>query len=394
LAEPRDPLDELDAGLARLDEAGLRRRRRIVTTSCRPELQLADRAAPVVAFCSNDYLGLAAEPTLASAAAGAAARWGVGAGASHLVSGHYAAHEALEARLAAFVGMDDALCFSTGYMANIGVMPALVGRGDAIFADKVNHASLVDGALLSRAELIRYPHCDLAALEARLAASEAPRKLIVTDSVFSMDGDLAPLPELLALAEAHRAWLLVDDAHGFGVLGPQGRGSLAHFGLGSPRLILMGTLGKAAGVAGAFVAGSRDVIEWLINTSRSYIFTTGAPPLLAETLLTAVDLIEHGDTRRAHLAALIARFKAGLRLSRWQLLASDTPIQPVVIGDNHETLAVSRALDAEGLWVPAIRPPTVPKGAARLRITLSAAHSVEQVDRLVAALNRLEAQHP
>ena len=394
MAEPRDPLDELDAGLARLDEAGLRRRRRIVTTSCRPELQLADRAAPVVAFCSNDYLGLAAEPTLASAAAGAAARWGVGAGASHLVSGHYAAHEALEARLAAFVGMDDALCFSTGYMANIGVMPALVGRGDAIFADKVNHASLVDGALLSRAELIRYPHCDLAALEARLAASEAPRKLIVTDSVFSMDGDLAPLPELLALAEAHRAWLLVDDAHGFGVLGPQGRGSLAHFGLGSPRLILMGTLGKAAGVAGAFVAGSRDVIEWLINTSRSYIFTTGAPPLLAETLLTAVDLIEHGDTRRAHLAALIARFKAGLRLSRWQLLASDTPIQPVVIGDNHETLAVSRALDAEGLWVPAIRPPTVPKGAARLRITLSAAHSFEQVDRLVATLKRLEARHP
>ena len=394
MAEPRDPLDELDAGLARLDEAGLRRRRRIVTTSCRPELQLADRAAPVVAFCSNDYLGLAAEPTLASAAAGAAARWGVGAGASHLVSGHYAAHEALEARLAAFVGMDDALCFSTGYMANIGVMPALVGRGDAIFADRVNHASLVDGALLSRAELIRYPHCDLAALEARLAASEAPRKLIVTDSVFSMDGDLAPLPELLVLAEAHRAWLLVDDAHGFGVLGPQGRGSLAHFGLGSPRLILMGTLGKAAGVAGAFVAGHRSVIEWLVNTSRSYIFTTGAPPLLAETLLTAVDLIEHGDTRRAHLAALIARFKAGLRLSRWQLLASDTPIQPVVIGDNHETLAVSRALDAEGLWVPAIRPPTVPKGAARLRITLSAAHSFEQVDRLVATLKRLEARHP
>ncbi len=394
MAEPRDPLDELDAGLARLDEAGLRRRRRIVTTSCRPELQLADRAAPVVAFCSNDYLGLAAEPTLASAAAGAAARWGVGAGASHLVSGHYAAHEALEARLAAFVGMDDALCFSTGYMANIGVMPALVGRGDAIFADKVNHASLVDGALLSRAELIRYPHCDLAALEACLAASEAPRKLIVTDSVFSMDGDLAPLPELLVLAEAHRAWLLVDDAHGFGVLGPQGRGSLAHFGLGSPRLILMGTLGKAAGVAGAFVAGSRDVIEWLINTSRSYIFTTGAPPLLAETLLTALDLIEHGDARRAHLAALIASFKAGLTLARWQLLPSDTPIQPLVIGDNHEALAVSRALDAEGLWVPAIRPPTVPKGAARLRITLSAAHSFEQVDRLVATLKRLEAHHP
>ncbi len=394
MADARDPLDELDANLAGLDAAGLRRRRRIVTTPCRPDAGLADRSAPVLAFCSNDYLGLAAEPALARAAAEAAGKWGVGSGASHLVSGHTAAHEALEARLAAFVGMDDALYFSTGYMANIGVMPALVGRGDAIFADKVNHASLVDGALLSRAELIRYPHCDLAALEARLAASNAPRKLIVTDSVFSMDGDLAPLPELLALAEAHRAWLLVDDAHGFGVLGPQGRGSLAHFGLSSPRLILMGTLGKAAGVSGAFVAGSQSLIEWLVNTSRSYIFTTGAPPLLAETLLTALDLIEHGDARRAHLAALIARFKAGLQLSRWQLLPSDTPIQPLVIGDNHEALAVSRALDAEGLWVPAIRPPTVPKGAARLRITLSAAHSLEQVDRLVATLNRLEAAHP
>ena len=391
MAEAIDPLDEIHAGLAELDAAGLRRRRRVVTTPCSPDTRLADREQPVTAFCSNDYLGLAAEPAIAEAVRRGSQRWGTGSGASHLVSGHYAAHEALEARLAAFTGMEDALYFCTGYMANIGVMPALVGRGDAIFADRVNHASLVDGALLSRAELIRYPHCDLAALAARLAASNAPRKLIVTDSVFSMDGDIAPLPQLLALAEAHQAWLLVDDAHGFGVLGPQGRGSLAHFGLSSPRLILMGTLGKAAGVAGAFVAGHRSVIEWLVNTSRSYIFTTGAPPLLAETLLTALDLIEHGDARRAHLAALIARFKAGLTLARWQLLPSDTPIQPLVIGDNHEALAVSRALDAEGLWVPAIRPPTVPKGAARLRITLSAAHSFEQVDRLVATLNRLEA---
>ncbi|HQA08804.1 8-amino-7-oxononanoate synthase [Zoogloea sp.] len=392
MAEAIDPLDEISAGLAELDAAGLRRRRRVVTGPCAPDAQLADRPESLVAFCSNDYLGLAAEPALAEAVARGARRWGVGSGASHLVSGHYASHEALEVRLADFVGMDDALYFSTGYMANIGVMPTLVGRGDAIFADKVNHASLVDGALLSRANFVRYPHCDLAALEARLATSRAPRKLIVTDSVFSMDGDLAPLPELLALAEAHRAWLLVDDAHGFGVLGPQGRGSLAHFGLASPRLIYMGTLGKAAGVSGAFVAGRRDVIEWLVSKSRSYIFTTGAPPLLADTLLTAIDLIEHGDARRAHLAALIARLKTGLRLSRWQLLPSDTPIQPVVIGDNHETLAVSRALDAEGLWVPAIRPPTVPKGAARLRITLSAAHSFAQVDRLVEALNRLEAR--
>ncbi|MCA0185686.1 MAG: 8-amino-7-oxononanoate synthase [Proteobacteria bacterium] len=392
MAERPDPLDEIRSGLAELDAAGLRRHRRIVTTPCQPDTRLADRDGPVLAFCSNDYLGLAAEPALSQTLQAGAARWGSGSGASHLVSGHYAAHEALEARLAAFVGMQDALYFSTGYMANIGVMPALVGRGDAIFADKVNHASLVDGALLSRAELIRYPHCDLAALEARLAASTAPRKLIVTDGVFSMDGDIAPLPDLLALAEAHRAWLLVDDAHGFGVLGPGGRGCLAHFGLASPRLIYMGTLGKAAGAAGAFVAGQREVIDWLINRSRSYIFTTGAPPALAETLLTAVDLIEHSDTRRTHLGALIARLKTGLQLKRWQLLPSDTPIQPLVIGDNHETLAVSRALDAEGLWVPAIRPPTVPKGAARLRITLSAAHSLAQVDRLADALNRLEAQ--
>ncbi len=394
MPEPIDPLLELAAGLADLDEAGLRRRRRVVTTPCAPSALLADRSGPVIAFCSNDYLGLAADPALAEAASQGARRWGVGSGASHLVSGHYAAHEELEARLAHFVGMDDALYLSTGYMANIGVMPALVGRGDAIFADKVNHASLVDGAILSRAELVRYPHCDLVALAARLEASKAPRKLIVTDSVFSMDGDLAPLPELLALAEVHKAWLLVDDAHGFGVLGPQGRGSLAHFGLSSPRLIYMGTLGKAAGVSGAFVAGQRDVIEWLVNKSRSYIFTTGAPPLLAHTLLTALDLIEQGDARRAHLNALIERFRAGLRLTRWTLLPSSTPIQPVVIGDNHETLAVSRALDAEDIWVPAIRPPTVPKGAARLRITLSTAHCFEDVDRLVAVLNRLESGQP
>ena len=392
--ESADPLDEIQASLADLDAAGLRRRRRIVTTPCAPDVHVADRPDPVLAFCSNDYLGLAAEPALIDTLAQGARHWGVGSGASHLVSGHYASHQALETRLAAFTGMDDALYFSTGYMANIGVMPALVGRGDAIFADKVNHASLVDGALLSRADFIRYPHCDLNALAARLAASSAPRKLIVTDSVFSMDGDLAPLPELLALAEAHKAWLLVDDAHGFGVLGPQGRGCLAHFALHSKRLIYMGTLGKAAGVSGAFVAGERSLIEWLVNKSRSYIFTTGAPPLLADTLLTALDLIEHGDARRTHLAALIGRLKSSLRLERWQLLPSDTPIQPVVIGDNHETLAVSRALEAEGLWVPAIRPPTVPRGAARLRITLSAAHSFAQVDRLVEALNRLEAQHP
>ncbi|HNE16300.1 MAG TPA: aminotransferase class I/II-fold pyridoxal phosphate-dependent enzyme, partial [Rhodocyclaceae bacterium] len=273
-AEVHDPLDALATGLAELDAAGLRRRRRVVASPCAPAATLADGSARI-AFCSNDYLGLASDQALIDAARAGAARWGVGSGAAHLVSGHTAAHDALEARLAAFTGFDAALCFTTGYMANIGVMPALVGRGDAVFADRLNHASLVDGALLSRADLQRYPHGDVDALARQLTASSAPRKLIVSDGVFSMDGDIAPLPRLLELAETHKAWLLVDDAHGFGVLGPQGRGSLAHFGLRSPRLIYMGTLGKAAGVAGAFVAARADVIDWLLNKARSYIFTTG-----------------------------------------------------------------------------------------------------------------------
>ncbi|HMY48932.1 MAG TPA: 8-amino-7-oxononanoate synthase [Rhodocyclaceae bacterium] len=392
-AEAHDPLDALATGLAELDAAGLRRRRRVVASPCAPAATLADGSARI-AFCSNDYLGLASDPALIDAARAGAARWGVGSGAAHLVSGHTAAHDALEARLAAFTGFDAALCFTTGYMANIGVMPALVGRGDAVFADRLNHASLVDGALLSRADLQRYPHGDVDALARQLTASSAPRKLIVSDGVFSMDGDIAPLPRLLELAETHKAWLLVDDAHGFGVLGPQGRGSLAHFGLRSPRLIYMGTLGKAAGVAGAFVAARADVIDWLLNKARSYIFTTGAPPLLADTLLAAVDLIEQGDARRAHLSALIQRLRNGLTLRRWHLMPSTTPIQPLVIGDNHEALAVARALDEAGLWVPAIRPPTVPKGSARLRITLSAGHTIEHVDHLVTTLRRLEAGAP
>jgi 8-amino-7-oxononanoate synthase len=279
--------------------------------------------------------------------------------------------------------MDDALYFSTGYMANIGVMPALVGRGDAIFADKVNHASLVDGALLSRAELIRYPHCDLAALEARLAAS-TPRASSSSPTACSAWTATSPrCPSSWPWPKPTRpgCWWTTPTASACSA--PRGAAASPTSGC-SPRLIYMGTLGKAAGVSGAFVAGHRSVIEWLVNTSRSYIFTTGAPPLLAETLLTALDLIEHGDARRAHLAALIARFKAGLTPRRWQLLPSDTPIQPLVIGDNHEALAVSRALDAEGLWVPAIRPPTVPKGAARLRITC----------RRRTALNRWIASSP
>jgi 8-amino-7-oxononanoate synthase len=299
-------------------------------------------------------------------------------------------HDQLEARLAAFVGMEAALYLSTGYMANLGVAPALLGRGDAIFADRLNHASLVDGALLARADLQRYPHGDLGALARLLEASKAPRKAIVTDSVFSMDGDIAPLAELLALAERHDCWLIVDDAHGFGVLGPQGRGALAAAGLASWRLIYVGTLGKAAGLSGAFVAGQADVVAWLMQKMRTYIFTTGAPPALAQALLAALDLIEAGEARRAHLKRLIELLQDTLRLSHWRLLPSPTAIQPVVVGDNAETVALARALWDEGLWVPAIRPPTVPQGSARLRISLSAAHRAEDVIRLAETLNRLE----
>jgi 8-amino-7-oxononanoate synthase len=383
-------LDQLQADLADLDTRALRRTRRSLDTPCGPHVRVDGRE--LLAFCSNDYLGLAAGQALVQALQDGARRWGVGSGASHLVSGHYAVHDALEARLAAFVGCERALYFSTGYMANAGILPALVGRGDAVFADRLNHASLIDGALLTRADVHRYPHVDLSALERMLAASNARRKLIVTDSVFSMDGDVAPLAGLLALAERFDAWLVIDDAHGFGVLGPQGRGTVAEAALASWRLIYMGTLGKAAGVAGAFVAGHADVIEWLVQRARTYIFTTGAPPAVAQALLKSVDLIEAGDARRSHLAALIAQLQGELRLRRWQVLPSRTPIQPVVIGDNAETVAVARALWDSGLWVPAIRPPTVPAGSARLRITLSASHTRNDVTRLAHALNELEAR--
>lgn len=382
--------DELIAHLAALDEQALRRRRRTVEDPCGPRVRVDGRL--MLAFCSNDYLGLAAAPELTEALREGATRWGVGSGASHLVSGHYQVHEILEARLAELVGRPRALYLSTGYMANLGIPSALVGRGDALFADRLNHASLVDGARLTRADVHRYPHGDLTALARLLEASRARRKLILTDAVFSMDGDIAPLPELLELAKRHDAWLVVDDAHGFGVLGPRGAGTAAHFGLPDTwRLVYVGTLGKAAGVAGAFVAGDEAVVETILQSARPYLFTTGSPPALAHTLLASLDLIAQGAARRAHLAELITALRNALPLSRWTLLPSPTPIQPVVIGDNAETLRVARALWDQGLWVPAIRPPTVPKGSARLRISLSAAHTLEDVAHLADALLRLEA---
>jgi 8-amino-7-oxononanoate synthase len=380
--------EELQGELDALQRDGLKRTRRTLELPCGPQAQVDGQ--PLISFCSNDYLGLANDPALVDAACAGARVWGVGSGASHLVSGHLGAHAALEQKLAEFTGFARALLFSTGYLANLGIVPALVGRNDAVFADRLNHASLIDAVQLSRADSQRYPHADLATLERLLATSTARRKLILTDAVFSMDGDLAPLPGLLALAERFDAWLVVDDAHGFGVLGRQGRGTLAHFNLpAAERLVYMGTLGKAAGAAGAFVAGSATVIEWLQQRARSYIFTTASSPIIACALASSLDLIAAGDARRQHLWQLVAQLRDGLAATRWRLLPSPTAIQPVIIGDNHDTLRIAGALYARGLWVPAIRPPTVPKGTARLRVSLTAAHSEAQLARLVDALREL-----
>jgi 8-amino-7-oxononanoate synthase len=380
---------ELERDLVRRRAEGLARERRSVGSPQGPRIRVGERT--LLAFASNDYLGLANAPALIAAARDAALRWGVGAGASHLIVGHAAAHAALEDELAAFVAPcagARALAFSSGYLANLAILTALASRRDAIFADRLNHACLTDGALLSRASLIRYRHADPANVEHALAASDARQKLIVTDAVFSMDGDIAPLPALLRLADAHDAWLVVDDAHGFGVLG-EGRGTLAHFGIESERIVYMGTLGKAAGVAGAFVAAHPSVIETLVQSARSYIYTTAAPPLLAETLRAALAAIRDGAKRRARLTELIAAFRRANGEWPWKLLPSSTPIQPIVIGDVGTTCAVADALLARGILVPAIRPPTVPAGTARLRVSLSAAHSPSDVETLVAALREI-----
>jgi 8-amino-7-oxononanoate synthase len=383
--------DRLTAELAEIAAAGLTRRRRMLESPCGRTAAVDGRE--MLNFASNDYLGLASNAEIAAALADGAVRWGGGSGASHLVSGHLAPHEALEAELAAFTGFPRALTFSTGYLANLAVAPTFAGRGDAVFSDRLNHASIIDAVQLAKAHgavVQRYPHGDLDALGRLLAASAAPNKLIVTDAVFSMDGDLAPLPALFALAERHDAWLAVDDAHGFGVLGPHGAGSLAHFNLlFHPRLLLMGTLGKAAGVAGAFVAGSETTIEYLLQRARSYIFTTAAPPAVACALSKSLDLIRHGDALRANLFANIARLRDGLAGLPWRLLPSATAIQPLVVGENDAAVALAGSLWQRSLWVPAIRPPTVPPGTARLRISVSAAHTTADIDRLVTALREL-----
>lgn len=381
---------DIDRELAQLDAAFLKRVRRTPDNACGPEVVLQGR--PLVAFASNDYLGLANDRALKQGAIAAIEQWGVGAGASQLVSGRLAIFETLEQRLAEFAQREAALFFPSGFQANLGVLTALADRHDVIFADKVNHASLIDGALLSRAQHVRYQHIDLDDLANKLKntpVGSGGTRLIVTDSVFSMDGDEAPLPALMALAEQYDAWLIVDDAHGLGVIGPQGRGSIADAGLAPhPQLIMIGTLGKAAGVSGAFVAAGANVIEWLIQRARSYIYTTGASPMIAGALLAALEQILQGDERRAQLQRRIAELRAGITTLNlpFELVPSRTGIQALVIGDNVKTLAVAAKLLEQGYWVPAIRPPTVPVGSARLRISLSAAHTPGHITGLVDAL--------
>jgi len=375
---------DLAAELAEREAGGLRRSRRLLESPQRARVTVD--GCEYLAFCSNDYLGLAADPRLSAAANEGIARYGVGGGASHLILGHSTAHHELEEALARFVRQPRALLFSTGYMANMGVVGALTGRGDAIFADRLNHASLNDAALVSRAAFKRYAHNDLDALERLLKITPARRRLVVTDAVFSMDGDIAPVAALLELCERHDAYLFVDDAHGFGVLGEAGRGTLAHFNMASDRIIYMATLGKAAGVAGAFVAGNETLIETLIQNARTYIYTTATPPLLAHALLTSLQIIADEEWRRVRLRALIVQLREALAAAPWTLMTSDTPIQPLLVGGNDEALALSATLAAAGLLVPAIRPPTVPQGTARLRISLSADHEAADVARLVEAL--------
>ncbi|MEP4523727.1 MAG: 8-amino-7-oxononanoate synthase [Alloalcanivorax venustensis] len=372
---------------ARLDERRARQRFRQPTLLDGP----CGRTAVVggrehLNFCANDYLGLASDPDVVAAFRDAADRWGVGSGASHLVCGHQRPHQMLEEALAAHTGRERALLFSTGYMANIGAITALVGKGDALFQDRLNHASLLDAGLLSGARFRRFAHNDAGALAAQLARSDAGRKLVVTDGVFSMDGDQAPLAAYLDACEAGDAWLMVDDAHGLGVLDGQGRGTGFAQGVNERVPVYMGTLGKALGTAGAFVAGSNELIETLIQFARTYLYTTAMPAAVAAATLVSLDKARREPQRRAHLNALIQRFRRGAAELGYTLIDSDTPIQPILIGDDGAALALSRALAEHGVLVSAIRPPTVPEGQARLRVTLSAAHREADVDRLLGAL--------
>jgi 8-amino-7-oxononanoate synthase len=380
----------LAAGLVALAASGRLRTRREVQSRGPGGVRASVDGSELLAFCSNDYLGLASHPRVVEAFVVAAHEWGVGSGASHLLSGHCREHHLLEEELAAFTRRPRALLFSTGYMANLAVVTTLVGRGDRVIEDRLNHASLLDAGLASGARFQRFRHADVAALRSRLTRADTGRTLVVTDGVFSMDGDVAPLAGLAAACQAHDAWLFVDDAHGFGVLGPTGRGSVEAAGLTADDVpILMATLGKALGTFGAFVAGSSELIEVLLQQARTYMFTTALPPAVAAATCAALQVMQEEPWRRTRVLEHVAYFRkevAGLGLA---LLESATPIQPVILGSESVAVAASDALRTRGLWVPAIRPPTVPAGSSRLRVTFSAAHSRDDVDRLLEALAQL-----
>jgi 8-amino-7-oxononanoate synthase len=378
-ADPR-----LAEGLATLDRTGLVRRRRVLDSPQAPRATVDGRA--LANFSSNDYLGLANHPRLRAAAHAAIDEWGVGAGASPLVSGHQRVHAEAEERFARFCGLPRALLFPSGYAANLGIVAALADRAAEVFGDRLNHACLHDGAVLSRATYTRYRHLDLEGLERALAASRAQMKLIATDAVFSMDGDIAPLPELVRLAEAHGAWLLVDDAHGIGVLGERGHGSLEHFGVASPRIVYMATLGKALGGYGAFVAGHDETIEWLLQRARTLIYSTALPPMMAAVAIAAMDLVDDEPCRLGRLRANIESFREHAGARALALANSTSAIQPLVLGEAAEVMRVSTALVERGFLVPAIRPPTVPEGTARLRVSLCADHAPADIGSLVAAI--------
>jgi 8-amino-7-oxononanoate synthase len=373
--------------LEQLSQQCLYRSRRVIDGP--QSVVLTINGKSVINFSSNDYLGLANHPEVVATFKMAVDKYGVGSGSAHLICGHSRAHHALEEELAEFSGREKALLFSTGYMANIGVISALVGRGDYVLEDRLNHASLLDGGLLSRAQFSRFKHADYVGLQAQML-NIAGRKLVVSDGVFSMDGDLANLPLLVELVDRYQAGLLIDDAHGFGVLGKNGGGIVEHFGLTKTQVpILMGTLGKAFGTFGAFVAGSDELIEWLIQKARSYVFTTALPPAVAEATRTSLRLLQTESWRREHLQALIARFRLGAVQQGLQLMDSFTPIQPILVGDSQQVMAISSALFERGFLLSPIRPPTVPKGTARLRVTFSAEHRYHQVDALLDELGKV-----
>jgi 8-amino-7-oxononanoate synthase len=373
--------------LGELEERGLRRRRRNVRRLAHDTAEIELDGRPCIDFCSNDYLGLAAHPRVTGAFVAAAREHGVGARASHLVSGHQPEHGALEEELAAYTGRERALLFSTGYMANLGLATALVRKGGLVLGDRLNHASLIDAGRIARAEPGWYPHGDAAALEAMLAARTAGPALVLTDGVFSMDGDLAPLPALADTCDRHAAFLAVDDAHGLGVLGANGGGSLEHYGLTAREVpALVGTLGKAFGSFGAFVAGDAALIELLVQRARTYIYTTALPAAVAAASRAALAVSIAEAWRRTRVLALARRFRALAAEAGLPLADSATPIQPVLLGGADAATAASRRLLERGYFVAAIRPPTVPEGGSRLRVALSASHRDDEVEGLVAAL--------